>query len=134
MHEGDHVISIKNLSDLLFAYSAIAPVALNSKRQFLYDLEKAIYEKTILKDKFTTIDSTKILWALAKFENRHINPGFNRDVSSSILNRYSLSKVKSVSHRVPKALIFEILDRRKMQTNKNMSLGLYSLASMDFYD
>jgi len=51
-----------------------------------------------------------------------------------MLNRYSLAKVKSVQHRIPRLLTQEILATKKMQTLQNMSLGMYSLASLDYYD
>jgi hypothetical protein len=84
-------VSIKNLSDLMFAYTAIAPMAVNDKRQFLYDIENAAYKKVVMKDKFNTVNSTKMLWGYSKFINRHLNPYFNSDVASCILNRFSLS-------------------------------------------
>lgn len=109
-------------------------MSVNNKRQFIYDLENTALDKLILKDKFNTINSTRLLWGLAKFTNRHLNPYFNSDSASCILNRYSLAKVRTVSHRVPHEVIKTILDQKKITTFKNMGLGLYSLASMDFYD
>jgi hypothetical protein len=51
----------------MFAYGAIAPASVNDKRQFLYDIENTAINKLIMKDKFNTINSTKMLWGLAKF-------------------------------------------------------------------
>jgi len=100
--EGDHVVSIANLADLMFAYGAVAPPQVNDKRQFLHDLENTAIEKLVMKDQFTTVASTKMLWGLAKFYNRNLSPSFNQDGSSCMLNRFSLAKVKSVQHRLPR--------------------------------
>jgi hypothetical protein len=70
-------------------------------------------DKLILKEEFTTINSTKFLWGLSKFANRNLNPFFNEDPASSILNRASLAKVRSLQHRVPKLFIDEIIDKNK---------------------
>ena len=78
----------------MYNYSAIANIT--DKRQFIYDIEKAAMDKLILKDEFTTINSTKFLWGLSKFTNRNMNPSFNIDPASSILNRASLTKVRSL--------------------------------------
>lgn len=68
----------------MFCYGAVLPWGetkfapqTQSKRQFIYDLEQVALEKLTLKDAFTTIDSTKLLWGLAKFQNRKISPLFN---------------------------------------------------------
>jgi hypothetical protein len=73
----------------MYCYSAVANIT--SKRQFIYDIEKFVSDKLILKDWFTTINSTKFLWALSKFQNRKLSPDFNRDPASSILNRVHLN-------------------------------------------
>ena len=52
----------------MYSYSAIAN--LTEQRQFIYDIENASISKLIMKGKFTTIDSTKLLWGIAKFQNR----------------------------------------------------------------
>jgi len=71
-------VTLANLGDLMFCYGAILPHALSdstskelqvikSKRQFIYDLEKCTNDKMVLKDKFTTVNSSRFLWGLAKF-------------------------------------------------------------------
>ena len=45
-------VSIQNLSNLMFYYSAIANVT--EKRQFIYDIENTAADKLILKEKFNT--------------------------------------------------------------------------------
>lgn len=109
--QGDHYCSIANLSDLMFCYSAVANVT--EKRQFIYDIEAASISKLIMKDFFNTIDSTKLLWGLAKFVNRSLNPYFNNDPASLILNRASLCTVRSVQHRIPALVVEEVLKNRK---------------------
>jgi|TARA_B110001450_G_C17383138_1_gene384540 hypothetical protein len=84
-NEGDHICSLANLSDIMYSYSAIANIT--EQRQFIYDIENTAISKLILKDKFNTINSTKFLWGLAKFQNRLLNPYFNNDPASVILNR-----------------------------------------------
>mgnify|MGYP006893259590 CR=1 FL=1 len=93
----------------MYAYGAIAPAELNDKRQFLYDLENSAIDKVVMKDKFNTIDTTRMLWGLAKFTNRNLNPYWNEDGASCVLNRFSLAKVKSVQHRLPRLFTTEIL-------------------------
>lgn len=86
-----------------------------------------------MKDQFNTIHSTKLLWGLSKFHNRQLNPYFNNDPASIILNRASLCPIRSVTHRLPILFVEEILKHNKKQTSENLCLGLYSLASIDFY-
>ena len=132
-HEGDHIVSIKNISDLMFAYGAVANQSVNDKRQFIYDLENTSIEKLTMKDKFNTVDSTKLLWGLAKFTNRNLNPQFNDDPASCLLNRYSLAQVRSVSHRLPVLVAENVIGQKKKQSFQNMALSLYAMASLDFY-
>mmetsp|Transcript_7118 Transcript_7118/g.11275 ORF Transcript_7118/g.11275 Transcript_7118/m.11275 type:complete len:93 (-) Transcript_7118:768-1046(-) len=71
-------VTLANVSDLMFCYGAVLPSvvsdettkemkAITTKRQFIYDIEKCAYDKMVVKDKFTTINSTRYLWGLAKF-------------------------------------------------------------------
>lgn len=165
----------------MLAYAGVAGVM--DKRQFIYDLENAAEDKLVMKDMFNTIDSTKLLWGLSKFMNRNLNPAFNADPASAIMNRHSLANVRSVQHKLPLAVIKEVIQDhrhtrkpstlgsklqpaslvqeiepsqadslrslpameqphvpvrmdgfRKRHTLENMSISLYSMASMDFYD
>ena len=86
-----------------------------------------------MKDRFDALDSTKLLWGLSKFHNRQLNPYFNNDPASILLNRASLCPVRSVTHRIPILVVEEILKNNEKQTLENLCIGLYSLASMDFY-
>lgn len=58
-----------------------------------------------MKDNFNTINSTKLLWGLAKFVNRNINPYFNKDSASCIINRSQIAKITSVQHRIPSIIV-----------------------------
>jgi hypothetical protein len=71
--------TISNIANVLFAYSMASPSMLikaNDSR-FADLMEKALYEKTVMKDKFNTQDSTKAVWAFAKFRNRNLSPLFH---------------------------------------------------------
>jgi hypothetical protein len=85
-------------------------------------------------DKFNTIDSSKLLWGLAKFSNRSLCPQFNEDPASCLINRYSVAKVQSMTHRIPRLVNSTVMGRKKKQTFQNMALSLYSMASIDYYD
>jgi hypothetical protein len=65
----------------------------NLPNAFVYFLEKEATEHLMLKDEFNTIGSTKLLWGLSKFANRSLAPGFNSEISGSIMNRSLFSKV-----------------------------------------
>ncbi len=138
-------VTLANLGDLMFCYGAVLPSvvsdettkemkAITTKRQFIYDLEKCAYDKMAVKDKFTTINSTRYLWGLAKFQNRNVNPLFNQDPANTLIHRSQVSKVPSVAHRVPKQFATEIMRRKKQQTAENMCLSLFAMASLDYYD
>jgi len=87
---GAAAVTIANIGDLMLCYGAVVSnvPSLASKRQFLHDLENAANDRLLLKDKFTTIASTNYLWGYAKFLNRKVNPYFNADPASCLLNRY----------------------------------------------
>jgi hypothetical protein len=116
----------------MYCYAAIAGVT--QKRQFIYDIESISIDKLVVKDKFTTQDSTKSLWGLAKFQNRVINPYFNNDPASCIINRYQVARVPSLTHRLPTLFTKEILEQKKKNTFQNMCLSLYAMASMNYYE
>ena len=59
--------TIANLSDILLAYSSVAPSLLDTKElNFVGQLEKSVIDKLVTKDYFNTLNTTRILWALAK--------------------------------------------------------------------
>ena len=87
---------------LLYGAAASSIPSLSAKRQFIHDLENAANDRLILKEQFTTVASTNFLWGYAKFLNRKINPYFNTDPASCLLNRFQISKVTSVTERVPR--------------------------------
>jgi hypothetical protein len=89
--------SIANIADIMFAYSSVSPDMLDSTK-FVTLLEKAVQEKFVLKDYFNTLNTTKIQWALAKYNNRNLNPLFSYDIASVILPRTEHSVVKSITH------------------------------------
>lgn len=93
-------LQISSVADIMHSYGAIAQIY--SKRQFFYDLESVCADKIMLKDRFTTINSTKFLWGQSRFHNRNINPYFNADPASCILSRDSIVKVPEIFHKMPK--------------------------------
>lgn len=104
-------MSLANIGDLMLCYGALVGnvASLSTKRQFMHDLENAANDRLVLKDKFTTVASANYLWGYAKFLNRKINPYFNTDPASCLLNRFQISKVTSVTERVPRQFVKEIL-------------------------
>lgn len=109
--ESSEVVTLANLSELMFSYAAVANVI--DRRQFIYDLEKCAIDKMVLKDKFTAYNSTKLLWGLAKFHNRKLAPGFNSDPASCLLSREHMHKYKESAHKLFELTVNEITQRKK---------------------
>jgi hypothetical protein len=63
----------------------------------------------MLKEKFNSINSAKLLWGLGKFFNRNLTPLYNQEIAGTIVNRYELSKVASVNHRIHRRVVQEII-------------------------
>ena len=125
--------SIANLADIVFAYSQVS--LLNVKElNFKGLIERSILDRVTLKDFFNTLNATKILWALAKQANNKISPGFNQDVGSAILARNDIPKARSIDHIIPRLFCEQIIEEKKNSTPMNLSLILYSMASVDFHD
>jgi hypothetical protein len=45
--------------------------------------------------------------------NRNLSPNFNQEIGSSIINRYSLSKVPSVTFNIHRKITNIIIDMKK---------------------
>ena len=86
---------------------------LQNKKIFYY-LEKVAKDQLILKEKFNTINSTKLLWGFGKFFNRGLAPEFNLDIASSILNRWEFSRIPSVNHRLHRQVVDNIIGLNKL--------------------
>lgn len=67
--------SVANIADVLFAYSQVSPTLLDTKElNFVGKLEKAIKDKIGTKEYFNTLNSAKIMWALARHHNKDRAP------------------------------------------------------------
>jgi hypothetical protein len=75
-----------------------------------------------------------MLWGFSKFVNKSLTPAFNAEVSGSILGRPAFAKVPSVSHRLYRKVVDEIINQKKKSTSENLSLSMYACASVNFYD
>lgn len=75
----------------------------------MYLLEKEADEKLALKEKFNTINSSRVLWGFSRFVNKQLSPSFNTEVSSVILSRSAFAKVPSVSHRMYRKVVKEVI-------------------------
>lgn len=127
--------SIANLGDILLAYSMVSPSLLDSKDlNFVGKLEKSVIDKVISKDYFNSLNTTRILWALAKTKNELLVPSFNQDVSAVILQRSDLQRAQQIIQIIPKLIAIEILEKKKTLTPMNSALTLYSMAAVGFYD
>jgi hypothetical protein len=96
-------------------------------------LEKTVKEKVVLKDYFNTLNSTKIQWTLAKYNNRVLNPLFAADVASVILPRSEHSVVRSVQHATFNEITGETLKKKKHISPSNLAVQLYAQATMDLH-
>jgi|LauGreDrversion4_2_1035121.scaffolds.fasta_scaffold57072_3 hypothetical protein len=89
--------SLANIADVLFAYSQVSPTLLDSKSlNFVGKLEKAVVDKISTKEYFNTLNSTKIMWSLARHYNKDRAP--TQDACDVILQRTDLLKAKVVVH------------------------------------
>lgn len=78
-------------------------------KRFIYYLEKLADDSLTLKDYFNTHNTSKLLWGFAKFVNKNVAPQFAQEISSSIINRYEFSKTPSVSHRIHRKIMKDIV-------------------------
>ena len=101
--------------------------------QFVSILEKTVKEKVVLKDYFNTLNSTKIQWTLAKYNNRVLNPLFAADIASVILPRSEHSVVRSVQHATFNEITGETLKKKKHISPSNLAVQLYAQATMDLH-
>ena len=71
--------TIANLSDVLFAYSTASPDMLETKNYlalddpnrevgFVHQIQKALNDKVVMIDYFNTLNSTKAVWALSRYQ------------------------------------------------------------------
>jgi hypothetical protein len=91
--------NLANVADVLMAYSLVSIDLLDTEAEtFKGKMEKAVLDKVILKDYFNAMNSTKIMWALAKATNKDLAPAFNSDVASIILPRADLVIAESIAH------------------------------------
>ena len=88
----------------------------------------------MVKEEFNTHNSAKLLWGFGKFVNKNLSPGYAQQVSSSIINRYDLTKASSINHRLQRKVVDQIFTRKKVITPENFALTLYACASVGFYD
>ena len=82
--------TLANIADILLSYSLVCPGLLddpNSDLNFVGKLEKHTIDKLTLKDYFNSLNTTTILWSLAKNKNKDLVPAFNQDVSSCLIER-----------------------------------------------
>lgn len=116
--------SLTNLADVLFAYSTASSDMLSVAQgelaegevSFVNKLQKAVNDKVLLLEYCNTLSSTKLQWALARYQSRKIAPNYHLDVSNAILSRQEMSKVSSVSHAIYKDIVKQILTKRKVLT------------------
>ena len=103
-------------------------------KSFIYYLEKIADDQLVVKEKFNTMMTAKLLWGFGKFVNKNLSPKFAQQISSSIMNRYEFSKTPTVNHRLHRKIVKEIINQRKQMSSDNFALSLYACASVGFYD
>jgi len=67
----------------------------------------------ILIEYFNTFNTTKVQWALSRYQSRKIAPNYHLDVGNAVLSRQEMSKVSSVSHALYKDIVKQTLAKRK---------------------
>ena len=77
---------------MLFTYS-IAGHELLAQENFVGQIQRAVYDKLVLKDFFNTLNATKVQWALAKHTTKDLLPAYNLDVAGPVLSRLDFQKV-----------------------------------------
>ena len=137
--------TIANLSDVLFAYSTASPDMLETKNDlalddpnrevgFVHQVQKALNDKVILLDHFNTLNSTKAVWALSRYQAHSLVPNYHLDVANVLLSRQDIGKVSSVSHAIYKDIGSQILEKKKMSTALNQSISMYAQASVGYHN
>ena len=123
--------TLASLGDLMFLFAA---ADMTHDRPFFYYLEKQAEDQLTTHEKFTTLNSTRLLWGFGRFVARGLQPRFNNDIGASVLNRFEFSRVPSVNHRIHRRVAEQISAKKKAMTPENMALTLYANASVGFYD
>ncbi|CDW74365.1 UNKNOWN [Stylonychia lemnae] len=124
-------INFSQISDLMFHYTS---ADMMQNKNFIYFLEKTAEDQLILREKFITLNSARLIWGFGKFMNRRLQPRYNQDIGATIINRYELTKVPSVSHKLQRRVVDLIIEHKKAITTDNLALSLYANASVGFYD
>ena len=128
--ETQEVVSIANVGELMFSYVA---AGVTEPRQFIYDLEHTAVDKFTLRDNFSALNSTKLLWGLARFRNRDLVPSFADDPGSCILSRDHLFANREAAHRLFDLAATDLLERNRGLTAEQMCLTSYAMASVGYY-
>ena len=125
--------TIANLSDVLFAYS-VAGNNLLSHDNFIGQVQRAVFDKLVLKDYFNTLNATKVQWALAKNMTKELSPAYNFDVAGPILSRLEFQSVDQIGHMVYKEFTNNLIEKKKAASPENISQIMYSHAAIGYHN
>ena len=54
---------------------------------FVNKVQKSLEDKVIMLDYFNTFNTTKAVWALSRYQTRHIVPSYHLDAGNAIISR-----------------------------------------------